>query len=147
MDKLMRDIEALGGVASMAELLRRDHWREWIEIALRYRSIQRVRKGWYASAGEPRQMVRAWRVGGRLACHSAIAYHLDEPEPRMLHVEVLGNTARLRSPDNMRAPLTEGDEVIVHWARNPSPGGRRAVSLAAAQRQAAACADRSCSGG
>lgn len=124
----------------MAELLRRDHWRELIEIALRYRSLQRVRKGWYANPHESPEVVRAWRVGGRLACLSAVAYHRGEAPPAVLHVEVPGNTSRLRSPERRGKPLAADERVIVHWARAASPGNRRAVDLSAASRQADRCA-------
>lgn len=140
MRKLFRDIDSLGGLASMAQLLLRDHWREEIEIAVTYGSLIRVRKGWYALPSEPEVVLRAWRVGGRVACVSAVAHHQGETHTGALHVEVAGNTARLRSPTDRRRPLTDRDNVVVHWARKPSPGDVRAVNLDAARRQAQQCA-------
>ena len=130
--KLYADITALGGLASMNELLFAGHWRELIEIGVQYRKLIRVRKGWYCLAGEDASVVQAWRVGGRLTCLSAIAYHSGQEAPRDLHVEVPANTARLHSPHDRRRLLHPTEHVVVHWARVRSAGNQRAVSAVAA---------------
>ncbi|MFZ2964668.1 MAG: hypothetical protein WA006_08300, partial [Rhodoglobus sp.] len=129
MRKLFADIERLGGLASSRELRSFGHDRWSIEIPLLYGNLVRVRHGWFALPGEHAEIVRAWRVGGRLTCLSALAWHEGQPMPPDLHVEVPGNTARLRSPDDARRPLGGDERVVVHWARRPGPGDRRAVGV------------------
>jgi hypothetical protein len=137
---IVRDIAALGGIAARRELLQRGNWRELITIALMYRKIFRVRKGWYAAPGEHPDIVRAWRVGGRLACVSALAvYGVDEGDG-LLHVEVPPNAARPRHPDDANRRLGPDDDVVLHW--ESSPGSRRLVSLHAAEAQARSCRPR-----
>lgn len=140
--KVQRDVLALGGVASMRELAALGHWREWVRIAERYGRLTRVRIGWYAVPGEPAQVIRAWRVGGRLACRSALAYHdgVDHPgSDGFLHVEVAANASRLRSPDDLRRRLTDDDAVVLHWRRREASRGRRAVTADEAAADAATC--------
>lgn len=139
MTKLEKDIERLGGLASMGELLYLGHWRELIEIALRYRSLVRVRRGWYALPGEPESVMRAWRVGGRLACVSAVAYWRGNRPTAELHIEVPANAAHLRNPDDPQRKLSPADAVVVHWARHPQGGDSRAVSLRHAEEQSLRC--------
>lgn len=136
--KLYDDVRALGGLASLGELLDRGHWREWIEIAVMYRKLIRVRKGWYALADEAEAVIRAWRVGGRLACRSAVAFHAGA-DVDTLHVEVPPNAARLRSPHYAKRRLSHDDGVVVHWVSDPTDGQRRAVPLERALRQAGEC--------
>lgn len=138
MIKLFTDIERLG-LASLGELEYLGHPREWVRTAVTYGSIIRVRKGRYARVGEDDDVIRAWRVGGRLACASAVAFHTGAPRPAELHVEVPANSAHLRSPRNPRVPLQPADGVTLHWARRPARGDRRAVALHAAEGQARQC--------
>lgn len=138
MIKLHRDVQERG-IASKAALLWLGHDLEHIRMCVGYGSLVLVRKGWYALPGENEQVVRAWRVGGRLACVSAIAFHEGREPTGELHVEVPGNTARLRSPSDRRVPLDRDDDVVIHWARLRSDGDSRAVDRAAAARQAAFC--------
>jgi hypothetical protein len=137
--KLFRDLEALGGLASWRELaaLGNDRWS--IEIPAMYGKLLRVRHGWFARPDEDPDVLRAWRVGGRLACVSAMAWHAGAPRPATLHVEVPANAARLRSPDDPRRRLGPEDRVVVHWARRRDSGGRRAVGVRDAWAAAARC--------
>ncbi|MFZ2963797.1 MAG: hypothetical protein WA006_03840 [Rhodoglobus sp.] len=137
--KLYADLRELGGLASLGELLARGHWRERIDIAVMHRKIIRVRKGWYALADEAEAVIRAWRVGGRLACRSAVAFHTGTDDVDTLHVEVPANAARLRSPNYAKRRLGHDDGVVVHWVSNPGGGPRRAVPLERALRQAERC--------
>jgi len=141
--KLYTDVHSLGGLASLGELLDRGHWRERIEIAVMHRKLIRVRKGWYALAGEAEAVIRAWRVGGRLACRSAVAFHtgigIGTGEGTLLHVEVPANTARLRSPNDAKQRLGRDDGVVVHWVNDRGNGDRRAAPLERALEQAQRC--------
>ncbi|MBK4347599.1 type IV toxin-antitoxin system AbiEi family antitoxin domain-containing protein [Lacisediminihabitans changchengi] len=71
-DEIIRD---LGGVATAAELRERGHPAWELRMLLDYGRLVRVRKGWYATTSTPIELVRAWRVGGRLACVSAPGGH------------------------------------------------------------------------
>jgi hypothetical protein len=126
-----RDLVALGGIASTAELRARGHDAELILVWARYGTIVRVRKGWYAARDEPPQVLMALRVGGRLACISAAA----------LHVSVGGHSSRLRTARSARLRLAEHPEptTVVHWSRRELGGDRRAVSSSEALRQMRTC--------
>ena len=139
MGKLENDIRKYGGLVSMSQLLYLDHWREIVKIALMHGAIVRVRRGWYALPTESDAVMRAWRVGGRLACASALAHWSGAPQPSNLHVEVPGNAAHLHNPDDPRLRLGDSDGVVVHWARNMAGGDSRAVDRRAAERQLARC--------
>ncbi|MES1169244.1 MAG: hypothetical protein ABUL47_01000 [Leifsonia sp.] len=133
-------IDSHEGIASRRELMVNGLDPGWVELAAWYgRHVIRVRNGWFARAGERRDVVRAWRVGGRLTCVSAVAFHEgDEPGP-VLHVEVPANAARLRDPDDRRRRLPADAAVVVHWTRHPGPGSRRAVTADHAEAVAAHC--------
>jgi hypothetical protein len=108
-------------------------------LGARYGLLIMVRKGQYARASESSSVIRAWRVGGRLTCRSALEYHAERVPGDVLHVEVPGNTARVHAPDNHRKLLCETDRVVVHWARKPSHGTVRTVSSEAGGAQSAVC--------
>ena len=143
-DRLLSALERFEGFAARRELEGVGIDADEITIAAGYgRRIIRVRKGWYARPDEPREVLRAWRVGGRLTCVSALAYRQDDyaSEP-VLHVEVSANTARLRDPDNARRRLRPEAPVVVHWVQRPGPGDRRAVTAEFALEVAARCGTR-----
>ncbi len=132
--KVERDIAALGGLATTAELLARDHDAELLRILSRSGRIRRVRKGRYALADTPEPILRAWAAGGRLACLSALAYFEGRPigeDP--LHVGF---------PRSFRG-VRAGTHVIAHWSKRDPGGDRVAVSLQTASEQAARCTHKS----
>lgn len=131
----MRDrIEALGGIARMSALLATGLDRDLIELATEYRRVIRVRQGVYAVPGLDPDVIAAARVGGRLACVSAIARHEGSAPPRVLHVAVRKNASRLRLPSDR--------EVVIHWMRRAGRGGPQSVTIDEARRQAARCRNR-----
>lgn len=137
---LLTTLELLGGIASRRQLIAWGVHPGTIDVAAWYgRHVICVRKGWYASAGEHPEVVRAWRVGGRLSCVSALAFHERTAAPPVLHVEVPANSAHLRDPDRMRSRLSPDSAVVVHWTRYPGPGTRRAVDLEHANAVAEKC--------
>jgi len=139
---IQRDIQSLGGIASTAELLRRGHSAEMIWIWSRYGTIVRVRKGWYANADVSDDVLRAVRIGGRLACVSAAAHHgLIDPSFSSLHVSVGRHSSRLRTATDAKIQLAEHPDpsVVIHWTRLPLDGGRQAVSPEEALRQMRLC--------
>jgi hypothetical protein len=136
--KLERDVAAYGGIVSVAQLLALKHWRENIDLAVHYGRLVRVRKGWVASLEVPTSILMAWRIGGTLACVSAVEYHLGTDIAEPLHVLVPSNATGFRRPHDHRARPAKGDAVI-HWAATPEGGRDLIVPLGAALRQAARC--------
>ncbi len=137
-----RDIAALGGIAKLGELLERGHDPEFIRILSDYGRILRVRKGWYARMDAPAEAVRAWRVGGRLACVSALQHlGISDARPSELHIAVRANASRLRTPQSRRKRLSDHPDpaVVVHWISEAPTGDRVTVGAAAAHEQAATC--------
>ena len=98
----------------------------------------RVRQGWYSLPDEREAVVRAARVGGRLACCSAAAHHGLAIRGDQLHVEVAEHASRLRDSYDYRR--RQSGDSIVHWNGQPSSGSDVAVSVADALRQMALCA-------
>jgi hypothetical protein len=125
-------LEGLGGIASRSELAARGVDRDPLDICVYYGRVRRIRKGWYATLDVDPEALEAWRIGGRLACVSALEHHgLALPVgDGSIHIEVPRGTSRLR--DSAR-------EVVVHWTRHPQGGDRLAVAPEAAVLQAAAC--------
>ena len=127
-------LESLGGFASRAELMQIGCSAEFIDLCVWYRRILPLRKGWYASRGTPTVILRALRVGGRLACVSALAWHegRDVPVDEPVHVLVRYGASRL------------GTGAVVHWSRRDVAGSRTVVSVEAARTQAASCRASPC---
>jgi hypothetical protein len=140
MKLLLQVIDGSGGLVSRRHLLAWGVDPGLIDLAAWYgRHIIRVRKGWYARAGEARDVIRAWRVGGRLTCVSALAHHAGGDGGPVLHVEVAKHSCQLRDPDNAKRRLSPDAPVVVHWTRHPGSGTRRAVSEQHALAVAARC--------
>ncbi|MGV8894939.1 MAG: hypothetical protein ACOH10_01595 [Rhodoglobus sp.] len=79
--KASEALERLGGYASRAELIAAGCWPEMVDMGLYYRQILRVRRGHYASIDTPMQVLKALRVGGTLACVSAVDYYEGHHRP------------------------------------------------------------------
>ncbi|HEY4225690.1 MAG TPA: hypothetical protein VGM70_07740 [Pseudolysinimonas sp.] len=140
MSLLLDAIERHQGLASRHEVLMSRILPAWFDLSVRYgRGVIRVRKGWYARSDERPDVLRAWRVGGRLTCVSAAAFHAGVPAGPVLHVEVPAGAVRLRDPDHADRRLQPDAAVVVHWTRHPGPGDRRAVGVEHAEAVAALC--------
>jgi len=120
-------MEELGGVASRGELIARCP-AVLVDLAYYYRAIVPVRRGLYVLPGTDERILRALRVGGRLACVSALAYYRDEPDDGPVHVLVEAGASRL---------AREG--AVVHWTRRAIVGRRAVVAWETAVAQARAC--------
>ena len=135
-------IRALGGIATTGELIEAGYNPQYLRVLAEFGRIVRIRKGWYASTEVDQAVIQARRVGGTLACMSALAHHgWCEPEPSVLHVSVPRSASRLRSPEgprDMREPAGSM-QVVVHWSRRAPTGDRQAVSLGEAIAQAHSC--------
>jgi hypothetical protein len=138
-------IRAHGGIASMAELRAANYPPDYVLLMAEHRHIIRVRKGWYANTDVDDSAIRSWRVGGPLACVSALAYHgAGDIDPERLHVLVRATASRLRTAENHRKRLAEhpSEYVVVHWSRQKLTGDRIAVTLEEAFEQAQVCRPR-----
>ena len=125
------------GMARASELDRNGVDRDRRDIGVMYGSLIRVRKGWFADPDLPEVVRVAWRVGGRVACLSALALlgEADAAHDGFLHIELPRNASRLRNPP-------AGVEVVRHWTRRPLCPGRFVVPLDVARQQASRCAHR-----
>ena len=146
--QLVTMIDAYGGIAARRELIAAGIPADWIIIAMRGGSIERIRNGWYAAPDEPDQLKQAWRVGGRLGCVSAANFHGEKlPTGGLLHVNVSRRSAGLRQPDDKRRKLSAqwNPRLVIHWVDEPSmqdlqPWLRKAAPLETALEQAHVCA-------
>ena len=114
-----------------------------MQRACRVGTIFRVRRGWYASAGAPVELVRAVRVGGALGCVSGCAeYGLWLPPGAVLHVSVGRGARHIKHPDTAVAVRQFAPDagVVLHWNRvDNSPAGRWLLPLIDCIRQVFAC--------
>ncbi|MCU1411532.1 MAG: hypothetical protein JWR04_2239 [Rhodoglobus sp.] len=90
------------------------------EITARVRSgaLVRIRRDHYALPGVDSATLVSTRVGGRLACVSALRdVGVFAAEPIAAHVHIPGNHSRSRSPRDRRVRLTpeNRDGVELHW--------------------------------
>ncbi len=126
---------ALGGVARPADFRDRHCSDDDLRWGVRFGNIVRVRIGWYALPAVDPMVIEAVRLGGRLACASALAYldgHSIGTADHRLHIEMPANAVSRVPPD-----LAAG--VRVHWARRPSAGDRAVIDVVSARRQWQAC--------
>jgi 4-hydroxy-tetrahydrodipicolinate synthase len=118
-----------GGLARTWELTADGIDPFFIELAADMRRITRLRKGWYGVNDLNPAVSQAIRLGGTLACRSALECYGVEVGDGRLHVAVGSG----RRPD-------VGDGVVVHWTRTPLDRRRPAVPREEAERQVARCA-------
>ena len=134
MDVLMA-MRELEGYATRDELLAMGCWPERIDMSLYYGKIVRVRRGHYVSRGTARLVIRALRVGGRLACVSALDFYRGRERPEQpIHVLVTQGSSRL----GVDVP----GPAVIHWSRRRMEGTRVAVSEQVARSQTQHCVRR-----
>jgi very-short-patch-repair endonuclease len=111
-------VDSLGGVVALRELMSVGCDRRAIERAAHRRDIVRVRPGVYASMGADPFVVRAARVGGKLAGASAArALGWWSPPSHPLTVEVPRSATRLRDPDDPSVRLDYSrEDVRILWS-------------------------------
>jgi len=134
---IVRYIALYDGIATTAELLRGGFSPVEIRLWHDYRRILRVRKGLWANLDVRDDVVLAARVGGRLACVSALEHHGVVPPElvgRDIHVDLSRSASRLRS--------LRDRNVVLHWSRAERDGDRQAVSIEVALDQAQRCEAR-----
>jgi very-short-patch-repair endonuclease len=125
-DELVDAIETRGGVVHVRTLRASGFRKDRIERAVESGNLLRVRRGVYASPAAPADLIRAARVGGRLAGASATVLHgLWVPPHRNLVVEVPRGANRLLHPDVPGRTLTAADLVDLLWTRESRPAADR----------------------
>lgn len=99
-----------------SEELREQGWtKRTVSAALADGQLLAVRRGHYAAATTPPDLVRAMRVGGpATAATAAAACGFWTPPAAPLSVAVAENTPRLRDPDDPGRLLEPGAAVQVH---------------------------------
>ncbi len=133
MPSLSESLRSLGEVAATHELYALGHTQAGLRIAVQRGWIIRIRKGWFCLPDLDPDLVRAWRVGGRLTGASAARHYglwvrgQDGP----LEVEVAPNACQLRSRSDSRRRLSGLSDpgVIVHWATAGPSRSRVLVDL------------------
>ncbi len=122
-----------------------------LELYRDYGSLQAVRQGWHCSPRLPDVIRLAWRLGGPLACVSALDLHQAKEAgiaisavsvPQPLHIVVPANTPRTPRPALIarRWGIAMPCNPVIHWSTaDYLSGDRQAVSRAVALRQADHC--------
>lgn len=114
-----RALSALGEpVATRAQLLAAGATPRDLTVAVRGRSLIRVREGYYAEPRTDPAVLQAVRIGGRLGCVSALQRHgIWVPPHPFPHVSVDPKASRLRSPRDRHRALEEQnrDGCEIHW--------------------------------
>ena len=98
-------LRARGGIARTSSLLAAGLTRAELARSERTGAVRRIRRGWYATADVPPEVVRAVRCGGRVGCTTAL--HLQGVwtiRDARVHVSV---------DSHGRARPTPG--VVAHW--------------------------------
>lgn len=124
-------VNRLGGMAHKRQLVARGARDLDLTRAVRDGSVLRARQGWYTTLAAQSPEVRAVRVGGRLTGISAVRHSggwvLDE---HPLHVSVVENSSRLRSPTTLRVPFAKAEgRVQLHWDERSTLGRGTAVAV------------------
>jgi very-short-patch-repair endonuclease len=105
-------------IASRAQLRSVGASDRGLTSAVRSGELIRVRRDHYALPGCDRHIVRAVRVGGRLACSSRLrslgVFAFDD----LTHIHMTKQSSRSRSPLNRHVALSSinRDGAILHWA-------------------------------
>lgn len=105
-------------IASRDELLAAGARSRRLTSDVREGQLLRIYRDHYALPGTPEHVIRAVRVGGRLACVSALAdRHVFVFRHHPGHIHLLRGASRLRSPGDRYSPLaTENRNGLeLHW--------------------------------
>lgn len=131
-DGVMLPIEILilrvGGLARTSELYAADYWQSLVQLYSAYGRIISAGKGWWATKYTPPAAVAARKLGGRLACVSALQHYGIGDGDGRLHLALERSGKKPREVD-----------VVVHWSRRRLPGDRMSVTVPVARAQAAKC--------
>lgn len=119
---------------SRAELLGRGLSKSRLTSEVASGALLRIRRGVYAAPSLPVPVVTAVRVGGRLACTSALATAGAWVRDRHdIHIHLDRAVSRPRSPRSADTPLTRDNRLncVVHWRRLVEPEAATDVAVGA----------------
>ncbi|HWR86582.1 MAG TPA: hypothetical protein VN200_11365 [Rhodoglobus sp.] len=130
------------GVASRSQLVASGATGRMLTAAVRAGHLLRLRRDRYALPDLPRPIAEAVRVGGILACTSALRHHGVFGADPFTHVHLPGNAGRLRSPRSRAVRFAEQrDGIELHWRPLLAPAAADdcAVGVVDALAQALRC--------
>jgi very-short-patch-repair endonuclease len=115
-----------------------------LTTAVKSGALVRARRDHYVLPVEPRSVVEATRVGGRLACISALeAFGLFAVHSEFPHIHICRGMSRMRSPRSRFVPLTDHtrDGIELHWwpLAEPDHATEHSVSVIDALAQTIRC--------
>ncbi len=130
-------------IAARHELLRAGATSAGLTSAVRAGYLIRVRRDHYALPHTDRHVLRAVRVGGRLACASALRdFGIFGFDAHRTHIHVTREMSRMRSPGNRRTPLAASRaDCLLHWSEliDPTAGTEFRVGVVDALAQIVRC--------
>lgn len=148
MKDINRFLDAHGGLLATAELRDAGVDRHDLRRLLAGQILWRARRGWYCRPGVTHPILGAIRVGGPLTCGPALRHHgVWAMDDGRLHVEVLANSSRLRSPRDSRERLGDDAATVLHYEHEreptsePVPDARLVVSVTRALSHYRRCVD------
>jgi hypothetical protein len=146
-------LERSGGIVSTRELASVGIAPTTLEVLRSYGVLQPVRQGWHCASDLPEINRVAWRLGGPLACVSALRFHHVQAVRRVgIEIELeIGEPLHIALPSNSVGPpssellaqrwgIPAPQRPVVHWGTAEAlSGDRKVVSLDVARAQAARC--------
>jgi len=133
-------------IASREQLIALGASGALLTSAVREHLLIRVRRDHYALPTTPRPVLHAVRIGGRLACTSALRDYGVFGFDHLLHVHMRKEASRSRSPVRRDIPLTPHNRLgaHLHWQPlgYPGEGNEYRVGLVDALSQAVRCNER-----
>lgn len=129
---------------SRAELTGRGFTAAGLTEAVRSGQLIRVRRGLYAMKDTHLPLVRAARIGGRLACVAALAASgVWVHDSRAVHLQLDREKSRLRSPRERFTPLSRDnrEQCELHWRplNDPDTASEHVVGPVDAMLDAVRC--------
>lgn len=131
-------------VASRDALIANGASGRLLAVAVKSGALVRARRDHYLLPTSSPQLTRAVRVGGRLACVSALSHaNVFAMDARFPHIHLNHSMARLRSPRSRTVPLRgdNRDGAELHWwpLIDEEPGVAHSVSIIDSLAQSLRC--------
>ncbi len=117
-----------GGLARTSELYAAGYWQSMVQLYAAAGLLIDAGHGWWATRYTPAAVVAARKLGGRVACLSALELFGIEGGDGRLHIVLERSGTHPHQPG-----------VVVHWSRERLAGDRQSVTVPVARRQAVRC--------